>query len=91
MIVDLNDKKFSKAKQGDIFIIEEVNGKKVAVPVTKEELLKSELETLRSLQRQINVLKKKVKNQDNKIATYSESIYKFINIMNGGNTNEETI
>lgn len=98
MIVELNDEKFIKAKKGDIFVIENIDGKNVAVPITKEELLKCEIETLKSLQKQINNLKSElkkqkevIKKQNQKIATYSESIYKFINIMNGGNTNEETI
>lgn len=98
MIVDLNDKKFSKAKQGDIFVIEENKGKKVAVPITKEELLKSELETLRGLQKQINELKnsikkqnKVIKSQNEKIDAYCKSIHNFITIMNGGKANEETI
>lgn len=98
MIVDLNDNKFSEAKNGDIFIVEVMDGKKVATPIAKDELLKSELKTLRNLQIQINALKESIKaqnevikKQNQKIATYSESIYKFINIMNGGNTNEETI
>lgn len=98
MIVDLNDKKFNKASQGDIFVIEEINGKKVAVPITKEELLKSELKTLKSLQTQINGLKELIKVQNNiigeqnkKINAYCESIHKFITIMNGGNADEETI
>lgn len=91
MIVDLNDKKFSKAKKGDIFVIEIIDGKKVAVPITKEELLRCEIETMNKQQEQINDLKKAIKKQNETINDYCESIHKFIKIMNGGNNNEETI
>lgn len=98
MIVDLNEKKFSKAKKGDIFVIEIIDEKKVAVPITKAELLKCEIETMGKLQEQINELKETnkkqnetLKNQNITIKDFCDSLYKFIKIMNGGNDNEETI
>lgn len=98
MIVDLNDNKFSEAKNGDIFIVEVMDGKKVATPITKDELLKSEIETMKRLQEQINDLKdliiaqnEVISEQNVKMTTYTTALYKFINIMNGGNTNEKTI
>ena len=96
MIVNLNDKKFKSAKQGDIFVIEIVDGVKVAVPIAKKEILKCEIKTLERQQEQINELKGTIKKQDEKIAelekivkVYSKSIYDFVNIMKGDNSNEE--
>lgn len=98
MIVNLNDKKFKSAKQGDIFVIEIVDGVKVAVPIAKKEILKCEIRTLEKQQEQINELKNQLKNQDEKIANleeivkvFSKSIYNFVNIMKGDNSNEKDI
>lgn len=91
MIVELQDDAFVKAKNGDVFIIEEKNGKKYAKPISKKEFFKTQNESLAKMQTQVNDLQKTVENQNKKIDEYTNSIYKFIKILKGENTNEENV
>lgn len=91
MIVELQDDAFKKAKNGDVFVIEEKNGKKYAKPISKKELLKTQNESLAKMQTQVNEMQKIVENQNKKIDEYTNSIYKFIKILKGENTNEENV
>lgn len=83
MIVNLNDIAFQNAKQNDIFIIEEKNGKLYATPISKEELLKEEIASVKKLKKELKELKEEMKNLQVECEKYSSSIYKFIDIMKG--------
>lgn len=67
MLVELNDDKFKKSKNGDLFTVEVKDGKKYASPISKEELLSVVTNTLNSLQLQINGLRKDMLEQQKKI------------------------
>lgn len=93
MIVDLNTKAFSKAKQNDIFIIEEKNGKKYAKNVDRTEFLKDIYDQLEKAQLEIMTFKEIVAKQKELIeeltAETNEKLVKIAQIV-GGYENEET-
>ena len=84
MIVDLNDKAFEKAKDGDIFVIEEKNGKKYATPISKEELLLPLDKRLENAELKILNLTKRF---DNLETSTNDKIMKIAKLVGG--TNDE--
>jgi hypothetical protein len=75
MVVDLNDKAFNDAKENDIFIIEEKNGKKFAKPVSRFELFEAQFKQLEECQKKCIEFVEIVKKQDEKI----DELKNFIN------------
>lgn len=63
MIVELNTNAFEKAKNGDLFIVEEKNGKKYASPVSKKVLLSDVYKQLEDARKEILKFKKIVEEQ----------------------------
>lgn len=91
MIVELNDKEFAKSHNGDIFIVEEKNGKKYAKPITKKELLNDVYLKLENAQFEILSFKDMVDEQNKKINEFKEFVTgKLVQIAKivGGETNE---
>ena len=92
MIVELNDKEFAKSHNGDIFVIEEKNGKKYAKPIKKEDLLKDVYERLEKAETSClnyeNTGKSKEEKQ-NQFIKKVEDLLKQIALLVGGKTNEE--
>lgn len=91
MIVELNDKEFAKSHNGDIFIIEEKNGKKYAKPISKKELLNDVYLKLENAQFEILSFKDMVDKQNETINAFKEFVNeKLILIAKivGGETNE---
>lgn len=91
MIVELNDKEFAKAHNGDIFVIEEKNGKKYAKPISKEELLGDVYLKLGNAQFEILSFKNMVAEQDKQINAFKEFINEKLVLIAkivGGETNE---
>ena len=91
MIVELNDKEFAKSHNGDIFIIEEKNGKKYAKPISKKELLNDVYLKLENAQCEILTFQEMVDEQNKKINEFKEFITgKLVQIAKivGGKTNE---
>lgn len=84
MIVDLNDKAFEKAKDGDIFVIEEKNGKKYAAPISKEELLLPLDKRLENAELKILNLTKRF---DNLESSTNDKVMKIAKLVGG--TNDE--
>lgn len=91
MIVELNDKAFAKSHNGDIFIIEEKNGKKYAKPISKKELLRDVYLKLENAQCEILTFQEMVDKQNETINAFKEFVNeKLILIAKivGGETNE---
>ena len=57
MFVELNDKAFYKANEGDIFSIQIIHNKKFAAPISKQELLDAELKRISLLEQEVDRLK----------------------------------
>lgn len=87
MIVDLNDKAFEKAKDGDIFVIEEKNGKKYAAPISKEELLLPLDKRLENAELKILNLTKRF---DNLESSTNDKVMKIAKLV-GGTNNEKKL
>lgn len=92
MIVELNDKEFAKAHSGDIFVIEEKNGKKYAKPIKKETLLEDVYRRLENSETScLNYEKtaKSMEEKQNQFVKKVEDLLKQIALLVGGKTNEE--
>lgn len=91
MIVELNDKEFAKSHNGDIFIIEEKNGKKYAKPISKKELLRDVYLKLENAQFEILSFKDMVDKQNETINAFKEFVNEKLVLIAkivGGKTNE---
>lgn len=91
MIVELNDKEFAKSHNGDIFIIEEKNGKKYAKPISKKELLNDVYLKLENAQFEILSFKEMVDEQNKLINAFKDYVNEKLVLIAkivGGKTNE---
>lgn len=87
MIVELNDKAFAKAKDGDVFVIEEKNGKKYAAPVSKQMFLNELDKRIESVELKALDLEKRFNLLDHNVNDKVVKIAKLV----GGNNNEEKL
>lgn len=91
MIVELNDKEFAKSHNGDIFVIEEKNGKKYAKPISKKELLRDVYLKVENAQFEILSFKEMVDEQNKQINAFKEFVNEKLVLIAkivGGKTNE---
>lgn len=91
MIVELNDKAFAKSHNGDIFIIEEKNGKKYAKPISKKELFSDVYLKLENAQCEILTFQDMVDKQNETINEFKEFVNEKLVLIAkivGGETNE---
>lgn len=91
MIVELNDKEFAKSHNGDIFVIEEKNGKKYAKPISKKELLNDVYLKLENAQFEILSFKDMVDEQNKQINAFKDYVNEKLVLIAkivGGKTNE---
>lgn len=96
MFVELNDKAFYKANEGDIFSIQIIHNKKFAAPISKQELLDAELKRISLLEQEVDRLKQekqKLQEENEEFKkNVNEKINRFISVFKnesvGGNDEE---
>lgn len=74
MVVELNTNAFEKSKNGDLFVIEEKNGKKYACPIKKEHFLKDVHTQLEDARKEILEFKNIVLEQKTMIESFKKEI-----------------